>query len=368
MTSARHRDLQAGDPAPWFTQRCTSNERYAFDTVAGRYIAMCFFGSAGHASGQARLEAVLEMRPRFDDQRLAFFGVSVDPADEASARVREALPGIRHFWDADRRVSRLFGALPAEARGDEAEEYRPRWVILNPDLSVRHVIHFLADRSDLETFAAAIAALPPVERYAGVELHAPVMLIPGIFDAGLCRELVAVYERHGGEISGHMVDDGGRTVGVYDASHKVRRDRLIEDAALKARIGARIRAVVRPAIQRAYNFDPQRMERYVVACYDSADHGHFRPHRDNTTRGTAHRRFALSINLNDDFEGGELGFPEFGPRRYKPPAGCGVVFSCSLLHAVSPVRSGRRFAFLPFLYDDAAAAVREANSASIARA
>ena len=109
------------------------------------------------------------------------------------------------------------------------------------------------------------------------------------------------------------------------------------------------------------------MERYVVACYDSADQAHFRAHRDNTTRGTAHRRFALSINLNGEFEGGELSFPEFGPRRYKPPAGCGVVFSCSLLHAVSPMRSGRRFAFLPFLYDEAAAAVREANGASLAR-
>jgi len=100
MTSARYRDLQPGDPAPWFTQRCTSNERYAFDTVAGRYIVLCFFGSAGHVSGQARLGQVLQLRPRFDDQRLTFFGVSVDPADEASDRLQEALPGIRHFWDA----------------------------------------------------------------------------------------------------------------------------------------------------------------------------------------------------------------------------------------------------------------------------
>jgi peroxiredoxin/predicted 2-oxoglutarate/Fe(II)-dependent dioxygenase YbiX len=368
MTSARYRDLQAGDPAPWFVQRCTSNERYAFDTVAGRYIVLCFFGSAGPASGQARLAQVQQLRSRFDDQRLAFFGVSVDPADEASGRVREALPGIRHFWDSDRRVSRLYGALPVEAGQDDAEEYRPRWVILNPDLSVRHVIAFRAHRSDLAAFAAALADLPPVEHYAGVEVHAPVMLIPAIFDAGLCRELVALYERHGGEISGHMIDEGGRTVGVHDASHKMRRDRMVEDAGLKARINARIGAIVAPAIARAYNFNANRMERYVVACYDSVDQAHFRAHRDNTTRGTAHRRFALSINLNDDFEGGELSFPEFGPRRYKPPAGCGVVFSCSLLHAVSAVQSGRRFAFLPFLYDDAAAAVREANSDSLARA
>jgi predicted 2-oxoglutarate/Fe(II)-dependent dioxygenase YbiX len=36
-----------------------------------------------------------------------------------------------------------------------------------------------------------------------------------------------------------------------------------------------------------------------------------------------------------------------------------------MLHAVSPVTKGRRFAFLPFLYDDAAARLREANHPSL---
>jgi hypothetical protein len=32
----------------------------------------------------------------------------------------------------------------------------------------------------------------------------------------------------------------------------------------------------------------------------------FRAHRDNTTKGTEHRRFTVSINLNAEFEGGGL--------------------------------------------------------------
>jgi predicted 2-oxoglutarate/Fe(II)-dependent dioxygenase YbiX len=102
-----------------------------------------------------------------------------------------------------------------------------------------------------------------------------------------------------------------------------------------------------------------------VSCYASEDGGHFRPHRDNTTRGTSHRRFAVSINLNSEFEGGEVGFPEYGPRTYKAPAGGAVVFSCSLLHSVSRVTAGRRLAFLPFIYDDEAARIREANNAHL---
>ncbi|MGH6966519.1 MAG: 2OG-Fe(II) oxygenase, partial [Phenylobacterium sp.] len=61
------------------------------------------------------------------------------------------------------------------------------------------------------------------------------------------------------------------------------------------------------------------------------------------------------------FEGGDLRFPEFGPRTYRPPTGGAVVFSCSLQHEATPVTKGRRYAFLPFLYDEAGAALREAN-------
>lgn len=38
-----------------------------------------------------------------------------------------------------------------------------------------------------------------------------------------------------------------------------------------------------------------------------------------------------------------------------------MVFACSLLHEALPVTRGRRFMFLPFLYDEAAKQIREAN-------
>jgi predicted 2-oxoglutarate/Fe(II)-dependent dioxygenase YbiX len=117
-----------------------------------------------------------------------------------------------------------------------------------------------------------------------------------------------------------------------------------------------------PQIRRAFQFNPTRIERYIVACYDEADRGFFAAHRDNTTRGTAHRRFAVTINLNTgEYEGGELCFPEYGPQTYVAPAGGAVVFSCSLLHEARPVTKGVRYASLPFLYDEDAAKVRAEN-------
>jgi predicted 2-oxoglutarate/Fe(II)-dependent dioxygenase YbiX len=117
-----------------------------------------------------------------------------------------------------------------------------------------------------------------------------------------------------------------------------------------------------PEVQRAYQFNVGWVERYIVACYDAASKGHFAPHRDNTTKGTAHRRFAVSINLNDDYDGGYPDLPEFVRAQFKPPPGGACVFSCSLLHKATPVTKGKRYAFLPF-YDEAARAIRDANAA-----
>ena len=76
--------------------------------------------------------------------------------------------------------------------------------------------------------------------------------------------------------------------------------------------------------------------------------------RDNTTPATASRRFALTLNLNrEEYEGGELLFPEYDDYRYKPPTGAAVIFACSLLHEALPVTRGQHFALLSFLLDPA---------------
>jgi predicted 2-oxoglutarate/Fe(II)-dependent dioxygenase YbiX len=93
------------------------------------------------------------------------------------------------------------------------------------------------------------------------------------------------------------------------------------------------------------------MEMPRIGCYDSAERGEFRRHRDNTTPYTAHRKFAISVNLNSGYEGGAVGFPEYGRKVYVPPPGGGVIFSCSLLHEAQPVTKGRRFGLFTFLTD-----------------
>ena len=111
---------------------------------------------------------------------------------------------------------------------------------------------------------------------------------------------------------------------------------------------------VLPEIHRAFHCPIKYIEEFKIVRYDADVGGYFRPHRDNTTPGTAHRRFAMTLNLNaEHYDGGELCFPEFGNATYKPATGEAVIFSCNLLHEATEITSGQRYVLLSFMYDEA---------------
>jgi predicted 2-oxoglutarate/Fe(II)-dependent dioxygenase YbiX len=201
---------------------------------------------------------------------------------------------------------------------------------------------------------------------AGPPRPAPALLLPRVFEPEFCRALIEIYRQGESSESGFMQTDpgSGKTVLRSDPRMKRRRDCLIKEEQVQEQIRARLLRRLVPEVRKAFQFRATRIERYIVARYDAAEGGHFQPHRDNTTKGTAHRRFAVTINLNaEEYEGGDLAFPEFGPQAYRAPTGGAVVFSCSLLHEALPVTRGTRYCFLPFLYDEAAAKIREQNRA-----
>ena len=358
-TRPPQRRFLPGDPAPSFHAATDSNPRFAFDTVTGRYVLLAFLGSVGHDACAAAWDSLRRAQAEglLDDERACAFAITASRGD-AAPRIADTIPGLRVFRDHDRAVSRLYGAS-AEAT---PEAYRPFALLLDPMLRVLAV----APIGAVDGLLARLRGLPDPALHAGAETPAPVLVLPRILEPEFCRHLIGLYETHGGGESGFMREVDGRTVGALDPTRKRRRDHDIEDEAVRAGLRARLGRRLVPEIRKAFQFSATRIERYIVACYDAADGGHFRAHRDNTTKGTAHRRFAVSINLNEDFDGGDLWFPEFGPRRYRPPMGGAVVFSCSLLHEATRVTRGVRYATLPFLYDDAAARIRRENEGFIA--
>jgi predicted 2-oxoglutarate/Fe(II)-dependent dioxygenase YbiX len=354
----RDAHLLPGDPAPWFEARSSSNPRYHIHVVAGHWIALTFVDS-GAAHGQREVVAEIAARSSaFDDQNAGWFIVTADPMDEMPERLPLRQPGIRAFFDFDRKIHRLYnvaswGTLPVT-------------IVLSPRLTIVGTIGGGTPLQHAETLARIVAAQPPITKLTERFGPPPITIIPNVLEPTICRQLIARYDQAGGEPSGVMREQGGKTVGVFDSSHKVRRDWPIPDAETQAAIQERFARRVAPEMWKAFNFRVSHMERHIVSCYDAQEGGHFNPHRDNTTTATAHRRFACSLNLNsEDYAGGDLCFPEYGPQTYRPPSGGCVIFSCSLLHQATLVTSGKRYAFLPFLHDASAAAVRKANAEHI---
>lgn len=353
--------LIIGDPVPSFSARGFSNPQYAFDSVAGRYVVLTFIGSTQIPGMAELLDHLFNAPGPFDDVFASAFIVSSDPEDEAAGRLRERYPGVRVFWDMDGALARLFGCAAPTARWD-GQLALQTW-ILDPALRVHAVIPVKDPASHFAEICAELARLPsPAEAAAG---WAPVLLVPKVIEPELCREYIAYCRKVGTEDSGYMKTDPatGRTRLVVDYHHKRRADCNIDDPQLRAALEARVKRRLVPQIQRTFQFAATRMERYMIAAYDAGTGGHFRPHKDNTTLGTAHRRFAVTINLNaEEYEGGDLRFPEFGPRTYHAPTGGAIVFSCSLLHEATPMIRGTRYCILPFLYDEAAAEIRLENA------
>lgn len=189
-------------------------------------------------------------------------------------------------------------------------------------------------------------------------IHPPVLAVPNVFSAADCAHLVSIFHTRGNEFvePGHLAL-GNRTTDckmrIPDLGRRDRVDHWVVEQDTQAFISDRLRRRLFPEIQKAFNYPITRHERYRLARYEGERGGEQLGHRDNTDPSVAHRRFAVTINLNaEDYDGGELRFPEFSDQLYKPGSGTAVVFSCSLLHEVVGMRAGSRFAMLAFLFGD----------------
>ena len=241
--------------------------------------------------------------------------------------------------------------------GATADEYG----ILGPitgfllDSNLRVVVRIEA--SVPETVAALARAVKnfPATETAAAAPQAPVLLIPRVFDRDYCNALIDYFEAEGGEEGNtvRVIDD--EIVRQPNFAAKRRRDLSITDNTMIAALGELMGRRVLRELFRAFQAKMSFVEEFKLGCYESEDGGFFRAHRDNTTPATRHRKFAMTLNLNSEaYDGGELRFPEFGNALYKPATGEAIIFSCTLMHEVLPMISGRRYTLLAFFHDEEA--------------
>ncbi|WP_298111885.1 2OG-Fe(II) oxygenase [Bradyrhizobium sp.] len=343
-----------GDPVPWFSLPVLTGGSFDLQASAGRWVVLGFLGSLDDPRAMTEAAELASLVATFSEDHLVggcVFTGSAENAERLAAISNGMLSLIR---DQDGAVSRSFGA-------DEV----PRTFILDPMLRAVADIAWDNPQGHANMVRTVVQGLPAVEDSSGVPMFAPALLVPRVFSFGICDFLVQFYETQGAVDSGFQFDLEGKTVTLSDWRLKRRSDVAVGVPEVRELIRDHIvRRLVGP-IERYFQFKVTRMDRYIVACYDSAVAAHFHRHRDNINAGAQHRRFALSINLNKDFEGGDLMFPEFGRKTYRASEGGALVFSCGALHQVTPVTKGKRYAFLAFMYGEEDVAKREANNAKL---
>lgn len=224
---------------------------------------------------------------------------------------------------------------------------RQRVIVLDPNQRVATTFDTRALLATAETIKGIADS---VRTDGGADLRlttamAPVLVLPRVFEPEFCSQLIRLWGK------GDHKDSGvSSRYGNVDMSALKRTEdyMIVEPMMLKA-VSDRLAYRIGPELTKVFAFDREfTFDAHVVLSYSAEGRHFFAAHRDNGAPATADRAFAVSLNLNDDFEGGELVFPEYAAVRVSPPAGAAAVFSCSLLHAVGPVTRGRRYALTTF--------------------
>lgn len=348
--------LSAGEPAPWFPGaiRNHQGDAVSFDELAGRHIVLFFFGSAARPDINQVIANFGNRNDLLDGKRALFVGISNDPDDFNQGRVRPTHDGQRFLLDSTGIAAKQYGlAKPDSVVMPPA--ISPLAFILSPALQIMEIIPWTEPSA---FFGRVMSLLCERLPNSMVAQNAPVLVVPQVFDRDFCRRLIGLYDAAGGREIG-AIENKGKIVAQFDPKFRKRFDYYISDDQTVQQARTLLERRLLPMVFRSFQFQTTRIERYLVGCYDAQTGGYFRPHRDNTAPPVAHRRFAVTINLNEDYEGGQLCFPEFGYQTFRASPGDAIVFSCSLLHEVTPVARERRYAFLSFFYDERSQQMRD---------
>lgn len=350
--------ISLGDHAPNFCLANTENDFTILKGLAGKPILLMFYASDQFPQCQEialNMGNILSILEKFNVKVLS---ITADLPNVRKNFAEQTKLPFSFLSDPEYEVSNAYGVVHCDPHTSQMVYHRTIF-LLDVNLRVTHIYHVQDILTSLLELINDLQKIEKVEPRV-ISMQAPVLLIPQVLPLDFCQELIDIWHQDNGE-SGFMKALGNKTVGYIDHSHKIRNDHFVQDKKLIGKIDNYIFARVLPEVEKAYNYSITRQENYRIAGYDGQVGGFFKAHRDNTTGGTAHRRWAMSLNLNsDEYEGGYLRFPEYSPHLYKPGTGDAVIFSCSLLHEATRVTKGFRFVLLNFFYGEKEAEARVA--------
>lgn len=198
-----------------------------------------------------------------------------------------------------------------------------------------------------DSWAEIVESIPAADQLPLRSSPPPVLLVPDVISDSLARRLIAYLDENGPQAS-------------RDSSDYKSRSHIHPDRELERELDDKLSKSLLPEIEKVFYSAISHRETYKICCYAADDNGSFGKHRD-TIDPHLHRRYALTLALNDEFEGGGICFPEYTDELLEIPKGWAVVFPGSLFHRVNAIGVGRRYVLVSFFFTEAEA-VRKADS------
>ena len=324
---------------PGGAERMLSEQR-----IAGHPVVVCLFRRTGHSSIAQELDKLRDLYPRFVEADSIVIGLSQQPPEANAALATQRKLPFEIWADATGALLDHL-ELPRDERALAV-------AVIEPNGRLDAVFRPGNARPAMQAVTLA-RKLYEATRPELIRAQAPVLLVPNVFDTAMCRRLIEVWDKGRKRINEVAVQGVGDPTYESAAREGIKRraDVLIEESEpLNIEIRNLFLARLVPEMAKAFHAPIKAYQTLRIGCYDASNQGAFGPHRDEVGDPKDPRLFACSINLNDEYTGCELNFPEYGRQVYRPEAGGAVVFSCNLLHEVYPCRAGRRFALLTFFH------------------
>ena len=330
-----------GDRAPDFLLPTTEGVLGRFyDRFTGNMVILAFLPDGD----EAELRRLRDRQAALETAGARIVAVTPGPAEANAAAAQRLGIGFTLFADPKGKIAEGYGA--GSAPGETCV------YVIDRNQRVLTALHGPAHDSVGRALAFLESEVPTPPSNL-VTAQAPVLLLPDVLEPAFCARLIEVWQgdHAEGAVRLRAPEASEAQTRAVDYSLKKRLDHRL-DGPLNQDLSRRVMNRVGPEVMKSFQFRPHVLEKFCIAAYDAERGDYFRPHRDDTTPQTQDRRFAVTINLNEGYEGGGLRFPEFGDQRYRTAAGGAIVFSCSLLHEATPVTRGRRFAALSFMFGE----------------
>ena len=352
--------LEVGDAIPIFPLWDQDQARFSLreDRFGGRVTILALSADSAFPAYQQILKDLNERRAAFDDLEVMIFAVTKSECAANREIARQKNLTVSIAQDRSFALGRAFGLSDSVGMADPW-----RLVVLDERQRVSAIFDGPEPGSVAELALAFCRARKAEQAAQVITSQPPVLIVPNLISPEHGRALMDHWAR--GERFAGGVSHGGSKYKA-SANAKIREDLVLPDLEPHAQdLFAAFRKRLFPEILKAFKFHVTRAETLRIGCYDAEVGGKFLAHRDDSTSHVRHRSFAMSLFLNSgDYEGGYLRFPEYGPQLYRPEPGGAVVFSCSLLHEVTPVTAGRRFGLFGFFHGEEQEAARRAKNAS----